>query len=365
MKGLKGSTARRLAAGLPELYAAPDFVSLSQVATRMLADIVPMRFCDSAVFCRRPNGTPQITTFHGGPGSWTESELTEWSRVQETFAHENPLLVLPIAALSHQAIIGSQIVPDSWFQECALGSEVFLPMGANRQLFVCAPMPGGVFFFTSNREGMDFNDKDLAAMEFLRPHLQKLTREQIAQREGALAISSLQNGAEAGAIGIFVLDSRSLRVKRATASAVRSLRTHSLAIQNDSLPDSILRWLLAQRDPVRWVEGRTPTWLHLKHGSSQVEVRFIENAEADEMYLVLTEELKQPDPARFQAMGLTPREAEVLHWIAEGKTSREMGSILGCSSHTVDKHAERILAKLGVENRKAAAAEARRWDHGS
>jgi len=65
-------------------------------------------------------------------------------------------------------------------------------------------------------------------------------------------------------------------------------------------------------------------------------------------------------PSRLESMGLTPREAEVLHWITEGKTSIEIAGILGCSSHTVDKHAERILQKLSVETRTAAAAEVRR-----
>jgi len=55
---------------------------------------------------------------------------------------------------------------------------------------------------------------------------------------------------------------------------------------------------------------------------------------------------------RFQH---TEREAEVLLWVAMGKSSRDIGEILGISPRTVDKHMERILAKLGVENRAAAA----------
>lgn len=67
-------------------------------------------------------------------------------------------------------------------------------------------------------------------------------------------------------------------------------------------------------------------------------------------------------PSRLESMGLTPREAEVAHWIAEGKTSMDIAGIFNCSPHTVDKHAERILEKLGVETRTAAAAEVRRRD---
>jgi CheY-like chemotaxis protein/DNA-binding CsgD family transcriptional regulator len=53
---------------------------------------------------------------------------------------------------------------------------------------------------------------------------------------------------------------------------------------------------------------------------------------------------------------LTAREAEVLYWVAKGKTNRDVGDILGSSRHTVTKHMEHILPKLGVETRTAAAA---------
>ncbi len=52
---------------------------------------------------------------------------------------------------------------------------------------------------------------------------------------------------------------------------------------------------------------------------------------------------------------LTAREREVFEWIGQGKTNGEIASILGRSVHTVKRHVERILAKLGVENRCAAA----------
>lgn len=55
---------------------------------------------------------------------------------------------------------------------------------------------------------------------------------------------------------------------------------------------------------------------------------------------------------------LTLREAEVLYWIAKGKTSRDIGDILGASHRTVNKHLERVFEKLGVETRTAAAAKA-------
>ena len=57
-------------------------------------------------------------------------------------------------------------------------------------------------------------------------------------------------------------------------------------------------------------------------------------------------------------IGLSPREAEVLLWIAQGKANAEIGAILGCSTATVKKHCIHVFEKLGVENRAAAMVRA-------
>jgi DNA-binding CsgD family transcriptional regulator len=81
-----------------------------------------------------------------------------------------------------------------------------------------------------------------------------------------------------------------------------------------------------------------------------------ESAEDDEWLIVATE---ANDAAVIESMmlawRLTAREAEVLHWVARGKTNRDVGDILGASPRTVTKHMEHILQKLGVETRTAAA----------
>lgn len=73
-----------------------------------------------------------------------------------------------------------------------------------------------------------------------------------------------------------------------------------------------------------------------------------------------------PDTARVEAlsptagpdapMGLTGREVEVLALVATGKTNREIAAALVISEHTVARHVQNILAKLGVSSRTAASA---------
>ena len=65
-----------------------------------------------------------------------------------------------------------------------------------------------------------------------------------------------------------------------------------------------------------------------------------------------------PEENPLGSLGLTPREAEVLNWVAQGKTNYEIGVILSACTGTICKHVERILCKLCVENRTAAAAMA-------
>ena len=55
---------------------------------------------------------------------------------------------------------------------------------------------------------------------------------------------------------------------------------------------------------------------------------------------------------------LTPREAEVLFWISQGKSNHDIGVILGAKTGTVCKHVEHIFSKLNVENRTSAAVVA-------
>jgi len=86
------------------------------------------------------------------------------------------------------------------------------------------------------------------------------------------------------------------------------------------------------------------------HGALQVR-RFTETGRDDTTMLVLEEEHAPPGPAALISLGLTPRQAEVAYWVAQGKTNPEIAVILGASPRTIDKHMERILERLGVENR--------------
>ena len=55
-----------------------------------------------------------------------------------------------------------------------------------------------------------------------------------------------------------------------------------------------------------------------------------------------------------KAFGLTPREAEVITWVAQGKGNADIGMLLDMSERTVKHHVSQCFQKMGVENRSAA-----------
>lgn len=63
------------------------------------------------------------------------------------------------------------------------------------------------------------------------------------------------------------------------------------------------------------------------------------------------------DAATAEAGDLSEREAEIMDWVAAGKTNSEIGSILGISAFTVKNHMQRIFRKLDVFNRAQAVSK--------
>lgn len=59
-----------------------------------------------------------------------------------------------------------------------------------------------------------------------------------------------------------------------------------------------------------------------------------------------------------EQLGLTPRVAQTLLWIAQGKTNGDIATILGIAESTVKKHVLEVFEALGVETRTAASLRA-------
>jgi DNA-binding response OmpR family regulator/DNA-binding CsgD family transcriptional regulator len=122
------------------------------------------------------------------------------------------------------------------------------------------------------------------------------------------------------------------------------------------LPSEIQTWL---RQCAATPAASEATSMNLKDRTlaSGVHLIYIGQIGADEFLLRLVESGINDDRTLLkQKLAVTDREAEVLLWVARGKSNRDIAEILDLSPRTVNKHLEQIYAKLGVENRTSAAA---------
>ena len=61
-----------------------------------------------------------------------------------------------------------------------------------------------------------------------------------------------------------------------------------------------------------------------------------------------------PSPSGKRPDRLTPRELQVIKWLGEGLTNRQIANRLDLSARTVDAHLRSIYAKLQIQSRSAA-----------
>lgn len=165
----------------------------------------------------------------------------------------------------------------------------------------------------------------------------------------ARAVRLAREALDIGGNGVLVVDARS-RIAWHSPQAQAWLSSFFGADEGDALA----RWL-ASADTRTGVCSRAAG-----DGRSLLARRLGEVGLGEFMWLLSLRPAGDVTTSRLATAALTPRETEVLSWIAKGKTNRDVGDILGLSPRTVNKHLEHVFEKLGVETRAAAAALASR-----
>ncbi len=126
--------------------------------------------------------------------------------------------------------------------------------------------------------------------------------------------------------------------------------------------DSIALTQVISQQLREWISHKPETGrqLPIQQVTQELSVEMLNLIDGKEYLLRLTNPHKPADDTQSfkHQFSVTGREADVLLWIANGKTNREIGQILEMSPRTVNKHLEQIFKKLGVENRTSAAAVA-------
>jgi DNA-binding response OmpR family regulator/DNA-binding CsgD family transcriptional regulator len=186
-----------------------------------------------------------------------------------------------------------------------------------------------------------------------------IIEEMLARIRVHLANARLTQSARAAldVSGRFLLAvNRQGKIMWATPQAQNLLSDNLAAGANGELvlADPMLQWLeQAQKGKAG---SKTPAMASFPD-NEQLRLQYMGKLGPNEFLLRLAKDSSANTPAEFSSeLGLTSREGEVLSWLSKGKTNRDIAQILGLSPRTVDKHLEQIYAKLGVENRTAAAA---------
>ncbi|HEY7678549.1 MAG TPA: helix-turn-helix transcriptional regulator, partial [Candidatus Methylomirabilis sp.] len=270
---------------------------------------------------------------------------------------EHPIVTHYQRTRDGQALKISDFLTQGQFHRLGLYNEFYRLLDVKHQMAIrLAAPPGLVIGVALNRSRRDFSERDRLLLNLLRPHLIQAYHNADAVTRMQREITLLTRGMEALERGIICLAPDG-RVRLATSRARQWLAEYfgPARRRGGRLPEVLQRWvrhqgrLLASADMVP--SPRQP-W-EMEREGKRLTIRLL--AELESHMLLFQEEPTALQPAALEHLGLTRREAEVLAWVAEGKTNAEIGTILGARPRTVAKHLERIYQKLGVETRVAAA----------
>ena len=129
-------------------------------------------------------------------------------------------------------------------------------------------------------------------------------------------------------------------------------------VDNDDLPQALRTWVNQQQLAFK---GNNEAGLRgnpfvLEHRGRRLIIRVVFDSHK---IVILFEERSVTKRSRsVVSWGLSSRESEILHWLSQGKTNKDIGVILKLSARTVQKHLEHVYQKMGVENRTCASAKA-------
>jgi DNA-binding CsgD family transcriptional regulator len=273
--------------------------------------------------------------------------------------HEHPVLIHYLRTGDGRARRVSDFLSLPRFRDLGLYQDAFRPVGANYQMITYVRPATTTVALALMRHRRDFSEHDRSVMNLLRPHLAQaylnakaLHDLRVQTHAFGLALTGLRAG--------MVVLTPQRRVALMNAAARRWLAEYFRdgPGRAGGLPETLDRWI--RREQASWRDSsdipavRRP--LVLERDDKRLVIRLIE-AEGRSV-LILREELLGLRLEHLMRLGISRREAEVLLWLARGKTNADIAAILGLSPLTVRTHLERIYRKLGVETRTAAAARA-------
>jgi DNA-binding CsgD family transcriptional regulator len=340
MERLRSADLRAVSRFIDRLYSPPSAEAFRATALDAVRALVP---CDIASYNVVSQGQWHSDTLTNPPKA---SVFPNHLEIFERHLAEHPLIVAYRRMRDGRPHTISDFTSRRRFHSLGIYQEYYRRIGVEHQIGMALPSTLPVIVGVAlSRARRDFSERERRLLDFSRLHLLQAQRnaDAIARLESEVGL--LRRALEAGRGGIVAL-TRDGRVRFMTDRA-RALLDNYFGESprgRDRLPDAVRGWL-GQRGP-----------LVVEREGRRLEVRAVERD--GDRFVVLDERVHALEPERLETLGLTRRQAEVLAWVAQGKSNGEVASILGISAGTVAKHMEHILQALGVETRTAAAAYA-------
>ena len=246
----------------------------------------------------------------------------------------------------------SDLASGRQFRETAVYHEYYRHLGVENQMVFSLKGTGKtVVGLALNRKAQDFTERDRSVLAFLSPHVTQAFHQNRIAAETAVNLEAI--GAGLGEINRALIlaepDGRICWWSQSAQAWLAELFPAECA-GSPRLPDCLRRRLGEFARPGKDA-GRSHLQFQFAASSGDRLVVYCGRAGADLFLLAMTRERARIEKATASALGLTPREAEILFWISEAKANPEMAAILGISPRTVHKHVEHLFAKLGVASR--------------
>lgn len=271
----------------------------------------------------------------------------------------HPLFRYYLQSNDGRAHKASQVMTKPQFERYSENDSFIRQFGARYQMAIFFPAgPALVTVILVTRSQRDFTERERGLLNRLHPHLVRAFHNTASFNRMSRDMDALFELLEGPTSSVIVL-SETGGVKRWTEQArtwiAQYCRTQFPA-SGDLLPDCFAEWYSRQLALVTQQtlapQPRDP--LMVDKNGRQLTVQLIPDHFHDEHLLLLNEKRGDMSWSAMGEHGLTPRESEVLAWVAKGKTNADIGTILGLSDRTVQKHLEHIYQKLGVESRTTA-----------
>jgi len=254
------------------------------------------------------------------------------------------------------AMSWSDVTRRSEFESLALYEEFYRPLGIHHQLMVALEArPSHLISVALNRNRAPFTEQERQLLTELQPHVSQAfqqLRELHRLRSILASCETLVNNVNQGVLCLSAHNQIGWASSRARSFLQRYWRS---APGTACLPDTLLAWLLKNLNAAG-TGGAVRGPLIIQSRTSRLVVRLLVGKK--ERYLFFEEVALQSAFEEFKPFGLTDREAEVLGWVAQGKSNDDTAALLTVCSQTVKKHLERMYSALGVTNRTEAALKA-------